>query len=139
MTPDLVADYAARGGEYRRTAADAARVERRIALGRLVVFGVGALITIAVAEAEVDVGWGLAALGVVAAGFYSLVAWHAGVRERVRTLRALAAACDVGAARVLRQWDKLPPAATLAHEATHAFADDLHVDGTHSIARLLPP
>ncbi len=134
----VVADYGARRAAYKAQGDDASRVDRRVAIVRLALFAAATLLIIALAESALDAYLALALLIVVGLAFIALVGWHSTVRERVRTLRALERGCDAGVARALRRWDAMPAAAEIAIAPDHAFADDLHVVGTHSLVRLLP-
>ena len=135
----VVADYAARSGVYRAAGDSASRVERRLGVARLACFAVGTLAAIAVAESEVGSALGIAIVAAAAACLFALVGWHASVRERVRTFRALERGCAAGSARATRDWNAMPIAVAIDVPVDHAFAGDLHIAGSHSLARLLPP
>jgi hypothetical protein len=135
----VVADYQARAATYAASAKAAVRVDRRLGAARLACFAVGTLAAIAVAESEVGAALGVAIVAAAGACLFALVGWHAAVRERVRTLRALERACAAGSARAVRNWELVPPAADIVVPLDHAFAGDLHVAGSHSLVRLLPP
>jgi hypothetical protein len=138
-TDAVVADYQSRASAYRASADEATRVERRLGVARLACFAVGTLAAIAVAESQIDALFGVAIIVVAGAGLFALVGWNARVRERARTLRALERGCGAGVARALRDWDAMPRPVEIELPVDHAFAGDLHVAGSHSLARLLPP
>ncbi|MFI5229372.1 MAG: hypothetical protein ACHQWU_09905, partial [Gemmatimonadales bacterium] len=135
----VVEDYRSRAGVYRASGDEASRIASRLGAARLACFAVGTLAAIAVAESQIDALLGVAIIVVAGAGLFALVGWNARVRERVRTLRALERGCAAGAARTLRDWDAMPRAVEIDLPVGHAFAGDLHVAGSHSLARLLPP
>jgi hypothetical protein len=77
--------------------------------------------------------------GLALAAFVGLVARHRRLSTIARLHDALARGCEAGAARVMRDWARMPPAATPAFSASHPFAIDLNLFGEVSLARLLGP
>ena len=136
---DVIDGYTARASKYAQRADEGARLDRRIALARLAAFAVAALMIIGIIEGQISQAVGDPVVVAVVAIFVALLRWHNRVQNRVRTLRALERRCRDGVNRVLRVWKSLPPPIDSAIPAEHAFASDLHVLGTHSLARLLAP
>jgi MutS-like protein len=138
-TEAVVADYRARAAAYAASARAASRIERRLGVARLACFAVGTLAAIALAESQLGTALGVAIIAAAGVCLFCLVGWHASVRERVRTLRALERGCAAGSARATRDWSAMPSAVDVEVPPDHAFAGDLHIAGAHSLARLLPP
>jgi len=138
-TESVIADYQARAASYAAAGRAASTVDRRLGAARLACFVVGTLAAIAAAESQIALPAGVAIVIAAGLGLFALVGWHASVRERVRTFRALERGCAVSSARALRQWDAMPRAVDVEVPADHAFGGDLHIAGAHSLARLLPP
>ncbi len=133
-----VDEYNARGAAHRAARERAQKSERLIGIARLVCFLV--FITqvgsVYYRSEPASVAWIAASISM--ALFVFLIAKNAEARDRARLFAAREAQCRDGANRVQRRWDDLPPALELAFAPAHAFAEDLHVAGAHSLARLLP-
>lgn len=136
---NVIDGYTARASRYAELAGRAASLDRRIAVARLVAFAIAALGVIGIVEGQISQPIGDPVVIVVALIFTALLMWHTRVKDRVRTWRTLERRCRDGVNRVLRVWDSLPLPIDSAVPAEHAFASDLHVLGTHSLARLLAP
>jgi hypothetical protein len=137
MTP--VDDYTARAETHRRARDAARRTTRTIGVARLLCFLVALTQVGALVYGTEPAAVAGAVLAVLVLVFVALIAKHAAIHERVHIFSALERACRDGVNRVLRRWEDLPPALELDRSPTHAFADDLHVAGAQSLARLLPP
>jgi hypothetical protein len=133
-----VDDYNTRATAHRAARQQAQRAERTIGIARLVCFLV--IVTqIAALYARSEpaaIAW--SATIVSTALFLFLIVKNGEARDRARLFAALEAQCRDGAHRVQRRWEELPPALELRFPPTHAFAEDLHIAGAHSLARLLP-
>jgi len=138
-TRDVIDGYTARASQYAQRADEAARLDRRIAVARLAAFAVAALTIIGVVEGQISQAIGDPLAIVVLLVFAGLLGWHNRVKDRVRTWRALERRCRDGVNRVRRTWDALPLPPHPSVPPDHAFASDLHLIGSHSLARLLAP
>jgi hypothetical protein len=87
------------------------------------------------------VGPFLAVAGGLFALFGVLVVWHARVEERLAWLDALSLVNERAAARVRRDWNRLPPADAPAEVPldAHAYAADLDLFGRASLFQWLGP
>lgn len=135
----VIDGYTTRASRYSERADEAAKLDRRIAVARLAAFAVVVLTIIGIVEGQITQAAGDPVVIAVVVIFAALLRWHNRVQGRVRTLRALERRCRDGVSRVQRAWDSLPPSLDSALPSDHAFASDLHVLGTHSLARLLAP
>ncbi|HEY4131693.1 MAG TPA: hypothetical protein VGM50_13830 [Gemmatimonadaceae bacterium] len=133
-----VDDYNTRATAHRAAREKAQRAERAVGIARLVCFLV--ILTQGAAlyyrSEPPAIAWVATIASVGLFGF--LIVKNSEARERARLFAALEAQCRDGANRVQRRWEALPAALELSFAPTHAFAEDLHVAGAHSLARLLP-
>lgn len=131
------ADYAARREEHLRAAHGLARVDRGIGAARVVCFIAIVIAAAAIISRDAPRTGGIV-VAVAAIALVALIAWHSGIRDRLRLERTRARNCELGSHRAAREWEALPPAAPLTHAHDHAFADDLNVTGDYSLIRLIP-
>ena len=131
----LISRYQEACARHRRMQeAERARA-RAVAYGRIASFLFGAgLLTLAWRSSS-----GVALAGAVAVflAFVALVYTHSQIDARERWHDALARLNDEGAARVAREWDRLPLPELAPAEAAHLYADDLDLFGRASVFQLL--
>jgi len=132
-------DYQQRGNAHRAAHDRVERSARWVSRARLATFliGAGAVVWLLSRGAAPKPVAYVVAIGLVV--FSWLVRWHRRLSEAARLDAALANACDVGASRVLREWQRLPAAPVPGVTSRHAFAADLDLTGDVSLARLLGP
>ena len=123
----LIASYREASVRHR----DAQEQERRRA--RLVAYG--RIVSFTAAAACAALAWPRGALWLGAAGaglavaFFALVYVHSRIDARERWHDVLAQLNDEAAARVARQWDRLPRAPVAAPDPSHPYAEDLDLFG----------
>ena len=131
----LIASYREASVRHR----DAQEQERRRA--RLVAYG--RIVSFTAAAACAALAWPRGALWLGAAGaglavaFFALVYVHSRIDARERWHDVLAQLNDEAAARVARQWDRLPRAPVAAPDPSHPYAEDLDLFGRASLFQLL--
>jgi hypothetical protein len=133
------------GGTYREAAAHYAagrdrerRRSRWISYARLGVFVSAAACTVSAFPGATD-GFAVR-VGAGAAGFaayFALVYWHSRVERAEQWLATLSQVNDEAAARVGREWARLPPPEVAGPPASHAYAADLDLFGPASLYQLL--
>ncbi|HEY4218092.1 MAG TPA: hypothetical protein VGM67_13195 [Gemmatimonadaceae bacterium] len=134
----VTADYLNRATAHAADAESAARRLRIVGVARLSCFLAAAIVVFGVVDGRVVVAFGWLIVAVIVVLFGVLVAWHRRVRAGEQIHRALERACLWGADRVHRRWDALPAPRAIDFPPDHAFAGDVHLTGSHSLARLFP-
>lgn len=135
---DTAARYARRAAEHaaeeRRCRARSDRIGRARIL--LFVVIVGAAVALARSPGgAAALAWG-ALLGASVAAFAMLVVRHGRVRDALLRHEQTRLYYEIGALRIRRDWNALPPTASAAPPG-HPYAEDLDVVGHASLARLL--
>jgi ABC-type multidrug transport system fused ATPase/permease subunit len=128
--------YAARAASLRAQADTLRKRMRTVSNVRLIYFLalVGALV---MTERYPPVFMATLAIGIGL--FVWLVRRHRAVRAQLRDYEDRARLCDIGIARIDRDWESLPVVIANASAPTHPYADDLDLFGAPALTQLFGP
>ncbi len=131
----LIASYREASARHRNAQQQERRRARLVAYGRIVSFSLAA--ACAALAWQRGTPWLGAASAGLAVAFVALVYVHSRIDARERWHDVLARLNDEAAARVARQWDRLPLAPVAAADPSHPYAEDLDLFGRASLFQLL--
>ncbi|MDQ3995514.1 MAG: hypothetical protein M3303_00685 [Gemmatimonadota bacterium] len=131
--------YEAQRREHERDRQQRHRISERLAWARLAAFfGAAVLAWRALSAPDASAGALGAAAGALFLAFLWLVRRHGREKRRVQWLEALASVSAEAAHRARREWSALPVPDWGDAPADHAYAGDLDLHGSASLAQLLP-